>query len=1001
MKKSHLIICSLIVACLLSAVSVFGAENNETSSSSIIDITVPTSVQFVKSADGNIIVPDNTAIVNNSGVGVKVESVQVNTCNDWVVEAYGTDFSDELADSKKFALQLNNETVNEIGALPVAEDNWGIITAGESLALEYNINVPRTKSIQESIAHIIFTVSATDNSTEPSEPVEPVEPSETKKDLTDADEEIALWVYTIDSDTNTATVINYLGETNTDLDLVIPTSFNGAKTVKVQPNGTYTSNWTDYTLKSLTIPKGIEIGGGSSSSNKGFKNLTADTVIIEDECIVGKYAFQSSTIGTYKVGKDIIFNYDSSNGYTPFDGTADTFEIDSDVGKRLLEDVEIKHLVIGPNCKSFGFYCTTYGIESIEGLENLEYIGEYAFSRLPTSFHIDTVTIKATVENRAFYNFNCDNLVFDSSVLNGVPIQSTSNIGTMTINNTDMSGVTSYMGSGVSISTLIIGSGNTYGSKNLFAEISNLSTVILNGDAPKDFVRNSSVQTLEINEGCTSIGDAAFSGCSITSITGLEYVKSIGDSAFSTAFPKNSIIEGIELTDCEIGTEAFYNGTGVMQVNKLKLTNCTVSDYAFSGWSSSRYTTFGTVEIVNSTMGARIFDYDKISDLTIKNSTYTSLYGIGYNATVDKFTTDCDIPAQGLRYSGVSEVAILDGCTSIGDEAFSGCNLTEVELPADCSYKSSSFDSGVVITVRDASANLATLTAEIEIDSEVKVEDNENAEGNKETTEESKETTDGNSNSEGSDSTDEDSSITDEEISKDNSEVDSDANDNTEDDSIIDSEGNISNEGSENNEEGTEDTEDNEGIEDAEDNESSKDSEGSDDITDIEVPEQAEDSTEDSDSEPEQSEDISNSITEGNEDTEEAIKDDIVETDNSVSKDSSSSEESNSSEGSSSATESGSSDTTTSSESSKTTLDDVSNKADKSAESVENSNVSKGSEVSSSTTSSTTTSTSTSDNSSSVSEVSSSKTQTDSSDNGSSKSDSVISSNSKGSDDNE
>lgn len=714
MKKLHLIFCLLIVACLSSVTTVFGAENSGTEGEKMINITVPTSIQFVKSADGSIIVPDNTAILNGSEVGVKVENVQISTCNDWVVEPYGTDLSNEGKDSKKFAIQLNNETVNETGAITVSDTNWGNIAAGESLALDYNVDIPRTKGIDEQIATIVFTVSS--ESTEPTEPEQPEQPAYVKKDLVDGDAEIALWEYSIDSETNTATVLNYLGETNAELDLVIPTSFNGAKTTAIKSS---TSNWNNYTLKSLTIPKGVRLGG--NNYNSCFYKLTADKVVVEDECTLGSYAFYG-TIGTMKLGKDITFNYNTDYGYTPFNGTIDTFETDSNIGRRMLEDVTIKHLVLGANCKrleSSAIYGNKRSIESIQGIENIEYIGTYAlYGCFSTTAVIDSMTIKATMESRAIGGVNCNTLTFDGSVFKGVGIDGTCSIGTMIVQNSDMSAVSSTISSNVSVNTLIIGQGNNYGTQSsIFQNLGNLTTVILNGNAPKDLVRaKNTVTTVEINEGCESIGDNAFVNCkSIANITGFEHLRSIGVSAFANAFPTDTSFDVLELNNCTIGNSAFLNSAGLININTLRLNNCTVNDKVFIGNGSTQYFSFGTVEINNCNMTKEIFVYDKINSLSIKGSTYsTSFINTTYSnraAQINSLTTDCDIPDSAFRATDVKDLMILDGCKSIGYNAFYNCtNLVEVELPADCTYQSNSFNSATTITVRGEANTIETFS---------------------------------------------------------------------------------------------------------------------------------------------------------------------------------------------------------------------------------------------------------------------------------------------------
>ena len=67
-----------------------------------------------------------------------------------------------------------------------------------------------------------------------------------------------------------------------------------------------------------------------------------------------------------------------------------------------------------------------------------------------------------------------------------------------------------------------------------------------------------------------------------------------------------------------------------------------------------------------------IFAYDKINNLIIKNSTYTSLCADG--TKINTLTTDCDVPKNAFNNAGITSVTILEGIDSIADNAFSYCN---------------------------------------------------------------------------------------------------------------------------------------------------------------------------------------------------------------------------------------------------------------------------------------------------------------------------------------
>ena len=82
------------------------------------------------------------------------------------------------------------------------------------------------------------------------------------------------------------------------------------------------------------------------------------------------------------------------------------------------------------------------------------------------------------------------------------------------------------------------------------------------------------------------------------------------------------------------------------------------------------------------------------SVITIGNSAFTS--NNLTSVTIPDSVTS--IGAYAFAYNKLTSVTIPDSVTSIGDVAFSGNQLTSVTLPVGCTYTTSSFDVGVVIT---------------------------------------------------------------------------------------------------------------------------------------------------------------------------------------------------------------------------------------------------------------------------------------------------------------
>ena len=147
----------------------------------------------------------------------------------------------------------------------------------------------------------------------------------------------------------------------------------------------------------------------------------------------------------------------------------------------------------------------------------------------------------------------------------------------------------------------------------------------------------SSIITVIIQPGVTSIGEDAFSFCSnLTSITIPESVTRIGSSAFCYASNLTNIIIPNSVTSIEYSTFSSCSN----------LTDFTIPDgvisidnYAFSGCSG-------------------------LTDITIPDSVTSIGYGAFYGC------------------SGLTDISIPDSVTSIGERAFSDCSsLTSITIP--------------------------------------------------------------------------------------------------------------------------------------------------------------------------------------------------------------------------------------------------------------------------------------------------------------------------------
>ncbi len=227
---------------------------------------------------------------------------------------------------------------------------------------------------------------------------------------------------------------------------------------------------------------------------------------------------------------------------------------------------------------------------------------------------------------------------------------------------------------------------------------------------------SSSIQSVVINDGVTSIGDLAFSGCkSLTSITLPNSLTSIGNSAFYNCSSLTSVTIPNSVTG--IGYRAFYR-TGiynnddnwendVLYINdclidvkvkesisgayKIKEGTRLIANSAFSGCFS-----LASITIPNSLTSignSAFFDCSSLTSVTINsntivNKTYNSSNNLSniFGSQVTKYIIGDNVKRIGeYTFSGCSSltsITIPNSVTSIGYRAFNSCfSLTSVTIP--------------------------------------------------------------------------------------------------------------------------------------------------------------------------------------------------------------------------------------------------------------------------------------------------------------------------------
>ena len=186
----------------------------------------------------------------------------------------------------------------------------------------------------------------------------------------------------------------------------------------------------------------------------------------------------------------------------------------------------------------------------------------------------------------------------------------------------------------------------------------------------------SSLISITLPEGVTSIGHDAFSDCSsLTSISIPEGVTSIGYMAFYKCSSLTSIIIPESVTS--IGDTAFY-GCSRLTFIKIPEGVTSISYSAFECCSS--LTSINIPESVTSIGDYAFNSCSSLTSITIPENV-TSIGKHAFVFFTGELIVNCNIPSNAFSGYIFTKVAIGDGVTSIGDNAFKCSCLTSVVLP--------------------------------------------------------------------------------------------------------------------------------------------------------------------------------------------------------------------------------------------------------------------------------------------------------------------------------
>ena len=402
-------------------------------------------------------------------------------------------------------------------------------------------------------------------------------------------------------------------------------------------------------LTSVTIGNSVtSIGYEAFSGCSGLTSVTVGNSVTS----IGNYAFQNCTnLTSVTVGNSV-----TKIGASAFDGcTRLTSVYITDIAKWC--GISFGSSASNPLYYAGNLYLNGTLVTELVTPEGVTSIGNAAFSGCTSLTSVTVGNSVTSIGSLAFYNCTSLTSVYITDIAKWCGISF-----------------------GNYVSNPLYYAGNLYLNGTLVTELVTPEGVTSIGNAA--FSGCTSLTSVTIGNSVTNIGICAFSGCtSLTSVTIPDSVTSIGSSVFEDCTSLTSVTIPDSVTS--IGFHAFFECTSLKSIT-IPDSVTSIGDSAFLGCTS--LTSITIPDSVTSIGDSAFWGCTSLTSVTIGNSVTTiGDYAFAYCSSLTSVTIPNSVTSIGKsafnKCSSLTSVTIPNSVTTIGSYAFYDCSkLTSVTI---------------------------------------------------------------------------------------------------------------------------------------------------------------------------------------------------------------------------------------------------------------------------------------------------------------------------------